>query len=485
MYRFISLILISFALITAPASSVFADNANPDLAIIDNLSSAFQRVSKRIAPSVVAISAVKRAKKIKRDANRRQGGRSPLDEFFGGGRSPFDELFGNRRAPRGNSPEGGGIGSGVIVSKDGYILTNNHVIEGADELKVTMQDDKTYEAKLIGGDPQSDLAVIKIEAKGLKAARLGDSDKLKVGQWVVAAGSPFNLQQSITAGIISATGRSNVGIADYEDFIQTDAAINPGNSGGPLVALTGEVVGINTAIFSKSGGYMGVGFAIPVSMAKNIMASLIEDGKVERGFLGVIIQKLNKDLAESFGFSETDGALVSEVNEGSPAERAGILTEDIITRFDGVRIKNPSHLRNRVGQTDPNLQVNMEVFRKGKKKTLTVKVGKLEADEAEQAVEESQEIVNELGVDVSDITPEIKYKLDLKSEDGIVITAVEPGSIAQYNGLLRGDVITRLNGQVISTSKDFYSKISKANFKKGVRIAIQRKGGRLFLFIKE
>ena len=485
MYRFISLILITLALIGTPASYVFADNANPDLAIIDNLSSAFERVSKRIAPSVVAISAVKKAKKVKSETGRSNSrrGRSPLDELFGRGNSPFDELFGNRRAPSRETPENG-LGSGVIVSKDGYILTNNHVIEGADELTVTMQDDTIYEAKLIGGDPRSDIAVIKIEATDLRAARLGDSAKLKVGQWVVAAGSPFNLQQSITAGIISATGRSDVGIADYEDFIQTDAAINPGNSGGPLVALTGEVVGINTAIFSKSGGYMGVGFAIPVSMAKNIMDSLIKNGKVERGFLGVVIQKFDKDLAGSFGFSETDGALVSEVNEDSPAKRAGVMVEDIITKFDGVRIKNPSHLKNRVGQTDPSLKVNMEVFRNGKYKTLTVKVGKLESDK-EEAEPESEEVVNELGVDVSEITPEIKYKLGLKNDEGVVVTFVEPASIAQNNGLRRGDVITKLNGKEVSTSKDFYSKISKANFKKGVRIAIKRKGGRLFLFIKE
>ncbi|RMF85297.1 MAG: hypothetical protein D6744_01630, partial [Planctomycetota bacterium] len=292
------------------------------------LSEAFANAAEKIRPSVVSIHSVKR---IKRDGwtIRRFGDMPDILPFDGD--DLLRRFFGDRGLRLPERPwVQEGLGSGVIVSEDGYILTNNHVAGNADELLVRTHDGKEYTAKVVGVDPMTDLAVIRVDAKGLTAAELGDSDELKVGEWVVAAGSPFGLTGTITAGIVSATGRSNVRIVDYADFIQTDAAINPGNSGGPLVNLKGQVVGINTAIASRSGGFNGVGFAIPVNMARTVMHSLIEKGEVVRGWLGVSIQPLDEALAHSFGYDKTDGVLVGDVLEDGPADKAGLKAGDII-----------------------------------------------------------------------------------------------------------------------------------------------------------
>ncbi len=464
---------------------VFAEDSEvpEDLKLIDNLSSAFERVSNIIKPSVVSISSIKKAKKVANNSKK-------MPQAPGGGRTPFDNFFNEEFMERffeqlpDNGAPSRGMGSGVIVSEDGYIITNNHVIEGADEIEVVLYNEKKYDAELIGADPKSDIAVIKINQKDLKFAKLGNSDELKVGQWVVAAGAPFNLTQTITAGIISATGRSNVGIADYEDFIQTDAAINPGNSGGPLVSLSGEVIGINTAIFSKSGGYMGVGFAIPVSMVSSVKDSLIKDGKVVRGFLGVMIQKLDEDMAASFAFDNTDGALVSEVNADGPADKAGVLAGDIIVEFDGHKIKDPSQLRNLVGQTNPEKSAALIVFREGKLKELSMKVGLLGNESPVNTVMEKVH-ENNLGVQVSDIDAEIKAALGLEDDRGVVITQVQPGSLAQFNGLNKGDVLLKINNDEIKSASNFYSSIEKIDLQKGIRLTIKRKGGNIFIFIKE
>ncbi len=475
--KFIFLFLLCFSFPLFAEESEVAE----ELKLIDNLSSAFERVSNVIKPSVVSISSIKKAKKIANNMKKspQAPGQAPLDNFFN---EEFLERF-FEQMPDSGAPSRG-MGSGVVVSDDGYILTNNHVIEGADEIEVVMYNEKKYDAKLVGADPKSDIAVIKIDQKDLKFAKLGNSDDLKVGQWVVAAGAPFNLTQTITAGIISATGRSNVGIADYEDFIQTDAAINPGNSGGPLVSLNGDVIGINTAIFSKSGGYMGVGFAIPVNMVRSIMDSLIKDGKVVRGFLGVMIQKLDEDMAASFAFEETDGALVSEVNIGGPAEIGGVHAGDIIVEFDGHKIKDPSQLRNLVGQTSPEKSVALKVFREGKFKELSMKVGLLGNESPMPSVSEKIN-ENNLGVQVSDIDPQLKARMGLEEDNGVVITQVQPGSLAQFNGLSKGDVLLKINNDEIKSANNFYSSIEKLDLKKGIRLTIKRKGGNLFLFIKE
>jgi len=275
-----------------------------------------------------------------------------------------------------------GQGSGFIISKDGYILINNHVVGDADLIKVKLSDGREFKAKVIGTDPQSDVAVIKIDATNLPVLRLGDSDKLEVGEWVIAIGNPFGLSQTVTVGVVSAKGRSRIGINDYEDFIQTDAAINPGNSGGPLVNIHGEAVGMNTAIFSRSGGYMGIGFAIPINMAKAIKDQLLKKGKVTRGWLGVVIQDIDEELAKSFGLEKTEGVLIAEVSEGSPAEKAGLKQGDIILRLNGKKVDDLGELRNKIALTAPGTKVKLEVLRENKRRTIQVTIGEQPAGTA-------------------------------------------------------------------------------------------------------
>jgi serine protease Do len=294
------------------------------------------------------------------------------DEFF-------RRFFGPRLPERGQPRKyrQTGQGSGFIVSKDGYILTNHHVVGDADRITVTLSDGREFTAKTVGTDPKSDVAVIKIEADNLPILPLGDSDALEVGEWVMAVGNPFGLSHTITVGVVSAKGRSTVGITDYEDFIQTDAAINPGNSGGPLINLTGEVVGIITAIFSRSGGYMGIGFAIPVNMAKAIQKQLVETGKVIRGSLGVNVQNLSKELAESFGLDSTDGVLIAGVTKDSPADKAGLRRGDVIVEFNGRNIENVGQFRNLVALTIPGTKIKLVLIRGGKRSDLAVKLGRI------------------------------------------------------------------------------------------------------------
>lgn len=480
-----NIITIFLVIFSFSADFLFAEDPQPaqNLSLIDNLSEAFENASNIIKPSVVTINSIKKAHKVSNPFGR--GGRmprqnAPLDEFLG---DEFFNKFFEFQFPD-QQPGQQGMGSGVIVSSEGFILTNNHVVEGADEISVVLYNDKKYEAELIGNDPKSDLAVVKIKADGLIPASLGDSDKLKVGKWVVAVGNPFNLDQTITAGIVSAKGRSNVGITDYEDFIQTDAAINPGNSGGPLVNLYGEVIGINTAIFSRSGGYMGIGFAIPINMAREIMNSLIKDGQVVRGFIGVMIQKLDEDLAKSFKYEGTSGALVSEVTTDSPAFKAGIREGDILIEFNGQPINDPAQLRNVVGKTRPDSEVSCKIFREGKNRELKVVVGKLEADESLKTAE-LEKPVTEFGIDVSDVTDEIAQRYKLKSGEGVIVKYVEPGSPAQLNGIRTGDVITSVNGNKTNKVEDFRKLMKEIDIKEGIRLSIRRSDGQFFLFLKE
>ncbi|RME62864.1 MAG: DegQ family serine endoprotease, partial [Nitrospirae bacterium] len=351
------------------------------------------------------------------------------------------------------------LGSGVIVSEDGYILTNNHVIKDADEILVKLVDKREFKGKVIGSDPKTDLAVVKIDAKGLPAIKIGNSDELKVGEVVLAVGNPFGLSHTITMGIVSAVGRSNVGVADYEDFIQTDAAINPGNSGGALVNIRGELIGINTAIFSTSGGYMGIGFAIPSNMARSVMQSIIKYGKVIRGWLGVTIQDLTKELAEEFKVKGQKGALVTDVVKDSPADKAGLKKGDVIVEFQGKEVRDVRHLRNMVAETPPGTEATLKIIRKGKEKTLTVTIGEFPE---EMAALRGEHITNALkGVSIQNLTPEIREQLDIPERvKGVVVTSVEPDSPA-YGKLLRGDVIEEINGEKVENIKDYERAISK------------------------
>jgi serine protease Do len=406
------------------------------------LSRAFVSAARRARPAVVHIWV---ERKIPAGA-----GRDPAD-LFG------DEFF--RRFFRGRVPEPRarvqrGQGSGVIVDGKGYILTNNHVVGSADVIRVKLADKREFDAKLVGADDRSDVAVIKIEGKNLPVAPLGDSDGLEIGEWVIAIGNPFGLEQTVTAGVVSAKGRAHVVDIQYQDFIQTDAAINPGNSGGPMVDLDGRVVGINTAIFSKSGGYMGIGFAIPISMARKIMTSFIKHGRVIRGWLGVRVQVVDDDMAKVLGLPEASGAMVIEVVENGPAAAAGIRERDVITRIGAKKISGPNDVMNAVGFTEVGRKVEVELYRGGKKKVLEVKIAERTAEA--EASEAGGERLEKLGITIEDLTAATREKLGLKAgQGGVVVTEVKPGSFAAQKGFRPGMLIVQVGDSRVESVADF------------------------------
>jgi len=401
-------------------------------------------------------------------------------QFFG------DEFFHRFQMPRERRESS--LGSGVIVDSAGYIVTNNHVVAKADEIKVLLNDKREFTGKVVGTDPKSDIAIVKINAKDLPVISWGDSDKLEIGEYVLAIGNPFGLNQTVTQGIVSAVGRANVGIADYEDFIQTDAAINPGNSGGALVNARGQLVGINTAIFSRSGGYMGIGFAVPSNMTRAVMDSLIKTGKVVRGWLGVSIQEVTPDLAKQFGMKEARGALVNEVIPDSPAAAAGIQGGDIITAFNGKAVDSPSTLRNTVAQTLVGKSVKVDVLREKKSVTVDVKISEQPKDIAQAEGETTQGDGKDTalaGVEVRNLTPDIARQLGLPpGTTGVVIAGVEQGSAAEEAGLQEGDVIMQINRQPVRNIGDFKRLAGKLSKKDSSLFLINRQGRKLFLAIR-
>ena len=364
------------------------------------------------------------------------------------------------------------LGSGVIISKDGYILTNNHVINEAEEIRVRFASQEEFDAKIIGRDSKTDLALIKIETdQDLKYVTFGDSDTLRVGDWVIAIGNPFGLEQTVTAGIVSAKGRRIGGMA-YENFIQTDASINQGNSGGPLFDVHGKMVGINTAIFSRSGGNVGIGFAIPVNMAKNVVKQLKEDGKVTRGWLGVMIQKVNQDLADQFHMERPIGALVGEVAPDGPADKAGIKSGDIIVEYGDREISQMNMLPALVAQTAVGEKVQVTFFRDGKKKTLTVIIAKLKEDEFLEAGTESE---SRLGITVQDLTPDLAKSLEIEEVSGILVTEVSMDSPASRAGLRRGDLILEINRNKVDDVRGFVEILKKTK-KEGRLLCLVKRG---------
>ena len=431
----------------------------------------FVRVSKEAMASVVNISTTRKVE---------ESLQSPFfdDPFF---RRFFGEEFERRfRQPREREEQG--LGSGVIVASDGYIVTNNHVVEQADELQVLLADKRKYPAKLIGTDPKTDLAVIKIEASELPTLPWGDSKSLQVGEMVLAVGNPFGLNQTVTMGIISAVGRANMGIVDYENFIQTDAAINPGNSGGALVNLKGELIGINTAIFSRTGGYMGIGFAIPSQMVKHVMQSLVSHGKVVRGWLGVSIQEVTPDLATQFEAPDTTGVLVGDVFDDSPAKGAGVQRGDIIRKFQETSVKDPNHLRALVADTPPNSTVNISVWRDGREKELQVSIGEMPRNVAslKSGTEGETQGAHALtGITVGPIPPE-----EGQDQKGVVITHLESDSPAARAGLRTGDILVELNRQEVRNVEDFRRLTSQLEEKSPVLVLLKRGRGTIFLAIK-
>ena len=399
---------------------------------------AFSSVARRVSPAVVFVRVERRRE-------------SPFHD------SPFDEellrrFFGMPRDIPQERTEVG-QGSGFIFSKDGYILTNNHVVGDADRMTVRLVDGREFAATLVGTDPPTDVAVIRIETEDeLPILELGDSSALEVGEWVLAIGNPFGLSHTLTVGVVSATGRSSIGLADYENFIQTDAAINPGNSGGPLVNLDAEVVGINTAIFSQTGGSMGIGFAIPINMARAIQKQLVERGEVTRGFLGVVIQNLTPALADSFGVEGHKGALVAELTPNSPAVRAGIRQGDIILGMDGEAVKNVAELRNRIALTAPGSKARFRILRDGRERTVSVEIGKLDAQQRLAAGDPSN--FPELGLTVSDMTEEQARSLGYEGEAGVVITSVQPQGPAARAGLRPGMLIRQVNRRGVADAEE-------------------------------
>jgi serine protease Do len=430
----------------------------------------FAGLAKNASPSVVNISTMKVIK-----------GRGVMPLPFGQG-DPFKDFFDrffHDQIPKDFKQQS--LGTGFVIDKEGYILTNNHVVEMAEEIKVKLSDGKEYEAKVIGKDPKTDLALIKIKAdEALRPLPLGNSDGLEVGDWVVAIGNPFGLGNTVTAGIVSAKYRQ-IGTGSYENFIQTDASINPGNSGGPLLNTAGEVVGINTAIFSQSGGNIGIGFAIPVNMAKDLLPQL-KKGKVVRGWLGVMIQKITPELKEKLNLKDEHGALVADVTKGGPAEKAGIERGDVIVSFDGKEIKEMRELPFLVASTPVGKTVKVEVMRKGEKKSLEVKVGEMKEEKEAGGVSPAE--TPRLGMTVEELTPELAKNLGLTETSGIVVVQVEDDSAAAAAGLKPGDVILEIDQTPVKNLDEFNHKIEK--YKKGDTILLlaKRRGATVFMTLK-
>jgi len=434
--------------------------------MLQALENAFTSVADRVMPSVVNVS-VKSRKAAGSESGEPPEVEQRFKEFFG---PEFFDRFFRRRGPR---DEGRAAGSGVIVDRLGYILTNNHVVENAGEIEVRLSDDRKFKAVLVGRDPKSDLAVLRIEAPpaSLPVALLGDSDALRVGQWAIAIGNPFGLDRTVTVGIISATGRTRVGVATYEAFIQTDASINPGNSGGPLLNLQGRVIGINTAIVATG---QGIGFSIPINMARDIMAQLIAKGRVVRGWLGIVIQDLTDDLAAGFGLSEAHGVLVSDVMAGSPAEAAGMKAGDIIVEFAGAPIKDVADLQKRVASVEPGRPTPLAVIRDRRPARLTVKIGEQPAEETVVAALPREE---SFGLTVEPLTAEAAERFGLSARAGVVVTAVAPDSSGAEAGIRPGDAILEVSRQAVTDVTSFRRIMASVRPGDVVPVHLQRGGG--------
>ncbi|MDR6678322.1 DegQ family serine endoprotease [Pseudomonas oryzihabitans] len=431
------------------------------------------------SPAVVNIST-----RQKLPEGRATAGMPDLDGLPPGIREFFERSIPQApRGPRGKQEQAQSLGSGFIISPDGYILTNNHVVADADEILVRLSDRSEYKAKLVGADPRTDVALLKIDAKNLPTLKIGNSDNLKVGEWVLAIGSPFGFDHSVTAGIVSAKGRS-LPNESYVPFIQTDVAINPGNSGGPLFNLKGEVVGINSQIFTRSGGFMGLSFAIPIDVAMNVANQLRTDGKVSRGWLGVVIQEVDKGLAESFGLDRPAGALVAQVLDNGPAAKGGIKVGDVILSVNGQKIEESADLPHLVGNLKPGAKADMEIIRDGKRQTLNIIVGDMPKDDSVAANGEpgSSLSSNRLGLAVATLSAEQKKDLDITG--GVVIKDVSDTGPAAAIGLRPGDVITHLDNQPVDSAKSFDKIASSLPTSRSISMRVMRDGRASFITFK-
>lgn len=447
------------------AGTVFAASPSPAAQAYD-FRKGFSHVAQQASPAVVFIQ----VEKTVTVGHGQQGFRNNPHELFG--EEFFERFFGRGfsrpQSPSPSGPQGRsfvqtGQGSGFIISEDGYILTNTHVVGDADRIRVHLQNGKEYSAKRIGADARTEVAVIKIDAKELPTVKLGDITQLEIGEWVIAIGTPFGLQETLTVGVVSAKGRSGIGITDYEDFIQTDAAINPGNSGGPLLNIDGEVVGINTAIYSRSGGYMGIGFAVPIDMAIGIKDQLVADGKVTRGYLGVLLNPgdLAPAMARSFGLQAGGGVLLADVLPEGPAAKAGLKAGDIVLELQGVAVSETRIFRQEIAKIRPGSKVVLAVFRDGKRLKITVTIGTAPDDNAQGAGSASGETVDDaaarkLGLSLQALTPELAARFEYDQIEGVLVGGVEPGSPAAREGVQPGDLIEEVNRTPVVAPTDFH-----------------------------
>jgi len=467
---------VSAILVLGLFSPVFGEEANTSpIDSLRQMGKAFAKISEKASPAVVGIEAER--------SIRQQDYPSMRESPFGGPMDPFDEDFFDyffygrprqRRQQQQQKPRQSiRGGSGFLISPDGYILTNNHVVENAEKVTVKIGENSEFKAKVIGTDPDSDVAVIKIETSNQPYLEFADSDALEVGEWVIAIGNPLGLSHTVTAGIVSAKGRSMQGrLARYEDFIQTDAAINLGNSGGPLLNLDGKAVGINAAIVSSTGGNMGIGLAIPINMAKNVYNQLIDKGTVERGFLGVALQDLTGDLAKSFSLKETKGVLIAEVFKGSAAEKAGLKAGDVVVEVDGQAVERGNELQNRIGMKKPGAKVQMVVLREGSRKEVAVELGEKPAKE--KLVAGKSQMVEDLGLTVQNLTDDLAERLGYEGQSGVVVTQVEAGSLAELSGITQGTLSMEVDRKPVKNTKEFREAIEES-----------AKGGTILLLIRD
>jgi serine protease Do len=430
----------------------------------------FVSLVNKVGPVVVNVSTTQIRKKTAEEMPSPFGGNDPFNDFW-------QRFFGGRM-PRGPQRQRG-LGSGFIIDRDGTILTNYHVVDGAEKVVVTLSDGKSFDAKVLGRDQKTDIAIVKIDAgHDLPAATIGDSDQLQVGEWVIAIGNPFGLDHTVTSGIVSAKGRQ-IGAGPYDSFIQTDASINPGNSGGPLLNMRGEVVGINTAIFSQSGGNIGIGFAIPSNLVKGLVPQLKDKGKIVRGYLGTVIQRVTPELAETLGLKSPRGALVAEIGKDGPAERAGLRAGDVIVEFNGKEVKDSTDLPLQVAGVAPGKTVQIKILRDSKEMSLPITVGEMKENEIVASAEQG-----DFGLAVQTLTPDVADSLGLDRTDGVVVTSVKPDSPADEAGLQKGDVITQVNRRPVRNTAEYNRELEKTAKGKSLLLLVRRGQGSLFLALK-
>ncbi len=463
-------------LVLFPFSATGSAEEEQSITALRRMGKAFASIAEKTSPAVVGVRATKTGRSdSRRDSSMEPS--SPFDEDF------FDYFF-RRRTPRQyqrQEPKQLVQGSGFIVSADGYILTNNHLVGETEEVRVQLDDRRTVKAQVIGADPETDVAVIKIEATDLPYVELGDSDTLEVGEWVIAIGNPFGLSHTVTAGIVSAKGRSRIGVADFEDFIQTDAAINFGNSGGPLLNLDGKAVGISTAIIGP-GGNVGIGLAIPISMAKAIYEQLKESGKVVRGYLGVEIGDVGVGVGEFYGVADDKGAMVTKVMEGSPAEKAGIRVDDIVVELQGEFVTGATELMNKIAVQKPGMEVELVVLRDGKRKKIRVTLD-TRPDSAALARGGESKTQEQVGVSVQTLTRELAERLGYDGLSGVVVIEVEAGSPADEEEIQPGDLITEVNRQPVRNLRQWNDALAKAAEKGKILLRVRNENGTRLVLI--